>query len=441
MDQAYKFLKNEVEINSKLIVGISGGPDSMALLNLLLDLKKEQNIEIICAHINHNSGREGQIKDQEFVKEYCKKNNIIFELMIIDEYKEKNFHNEAHKKRYDFFEKLVNKYQAKYVLTAHHGDDLIETILMRIVRGSTLKGYAGFEQVTIKENYKILRPLVLLTKEEIIEYNNKNKIEYVIDDSNSKDVYTRNRYRKYVIPQLKQENSKVHQKFYKFSKTLELANKYIESQVDLVFHKVYKNNKIDIIEFNKLEYLIKIKIIERILEEIYDEDLIIINSKHIDMIYNLSLLDNNSSIVLPNDLIVVKEYTEIIFTTKKENVTYNICIDNNLINLLNGKTIEQLSDKAIAQKDNYICRLNKDEVKLPLYIRTRKSGDKMDVKNLNGSKKIKEIFIENKISKSEREVWPVVVDSEDNIVWLPGLKKSKYDKQISEKYDIILKYY
>ena len=90
---------------------------------------------------------------------------------------------------------------------------------------------------------------------------------------------------------------------------------------------------------------------------------------------------------------------------------------------------------------NYICRLNKSDIKLPLYIRNRIDGDKIEIKNLNGSKKIKDIFIDKKIDIEKRNMWPIVVDSNDTIVWLPGLKKSKFDKQKTEKCDIILKYY
>jgi tRNA(Ile)-lysidine synthase len=93
------------------------------------------------------------------------------------------------------------------------------------------------------------------------------------------------------------------------------------------------------------------------------------------------------------------------------------------------------------QTDNNICRLSKDEVKFPLRVRTRQNGDKMQVKGMLGSKKINDIFIDAKIPVSERMTWPVVVDSNNTVVWLPGLKKTKFDKTKSENYDIILRYY
>ena len=189
MQKVFDFLENELCLkeNDVIVLGNSYGPDSMALLSLLIRLKKALDIEVVCAHVNHNTGRPGQIKEQQFVEKFCRNNGVVFETMIIEDYGDDNFHNEAHTKRYNFFHKLVKQYNAKYLFTAHHGDDLMETILMRIVRGSTLRGYSGFSQVVNKGNYKKVRPLINLTKEEILEYNRKNKIPYAIDTSNQKD--------------------------------------------------------------------------------------------------------------------------------------------------------------------------------------------------------------------------------------------------------------
>ena len=145
MKDVYKFLAEELNLkyHEKIIVGVSGGPDSMCLLHLVLELKDKKNLNVICAHVNHKMRIESE-NEAKFVREYCENNNAIFEYYEINEYTDDNFHNQARIKRYDFFKDLVSKYDAKYLLTAHHGDDLIETILMRIVRGSNLKGYLGF---------------------------------------------------------------------------------------------------------------------------------------------------------------------------------------------------------------------------------------------------------------------------------------------------------
>lgn len=442
MEEAYNYLLKDIKIKygDVIVVGVSGGPDSMALLHLLTRIKKALDIGIICAHVNHNTGRTGQKEDQEFVKQYCRVNNIVFETMMIEDYGDDNFHNEARSIRYNFFGLLVKKYKAKYVLTAHHGDDLIETILMRIVRGSTLRGYSGFSQVVKMDNYTVIRPLIHVTKDQIMDYLKKNKVKYQLDQSNLKDVYTRNRFRKYIVPEFKKEDKLVHEKFYKFSKTLLEYNEYIDSQVEKKISKVYKQNTLNIEEFLKLEELIQSKIIYYILEKYYQDDLMLINDKHAQIIHNLIKSNKtNGEIHLPNNIIALKSYntlTLIPLILKGSN--YEIEISDYLC-LPNGKNIERITETKLDNND--VCRIDSKDITLPLYVRNRCDGDKMNIKGMLGSKKIADIFIDSKISVQERVLWPVVCDSKDNIVWLPGLKKSKFNKTKEEKYDIILKYY
>lgn len=442
MDEAYNFLMKDINIKygDSIVAAISGGPDSMALLHMLYKIKQAIDIEIICAHVNHNTGRAGQLEEQKYVEKFCRNHNIIFETMTIADYGDDNFENEARTKRYNYFEQIVKEYHAKYLLTAHHADDLMETILMRIVRGSTLRGYSGFSKIVNRGEYKIIRPFIEITKQELINYNKKNKIQYYIDSTNLEDVHTRNRFRKYIVPELKKEDPNVHKKFYKFSTMLLQYNNYIDRQVEEIIPKIYPQNTLNIEEYLKLDYVIAMKVIYYILEKIYQEDLMLITDHHAELIYNLIKSKKpNSYIYLPNNLKAIKSYNELVFVNEPlRNDEYEIEIIKYL-NLPNGKNIEVVESSN--QTDNNICRLNMNDVKFPLRVRTRKNGDKIHIKGMLGSKKINDIFIDEKITVSERNTWPVVVDSNDVIVWLPGLKKSKFDKTKSEKYDIILRYY
>lgn len=440
MERAYQFLKEIINENDTVVVAVSAGPDSMALFDTLISLKHEKNINIICAHVNHNTGRFGQDEEQSYVEEYCKNNNIVFELYKIKDYSNDNFESEARDKRYNFFEELIKKYKAKYLLTAHHGDDLMETILMRIVRGSTLRGYSGFSKVVEKENYTILRPLIETTKDEIVKYLEDKKIKYYTDYTNLEEEHTRNRYRKYILPRLKKEDKNVHLKFLKYSNLLQEYDNYIKKETKKIINKIYHNNKINIIEFNKLEHVIKINVIYYILEEKYSNDLSNINDNHIELILDLIESDKkNTFIDLPGNIKLIKKYDYLEFKYDDNNIVdYKIELTETN-KLPNGYKIDIIDSSD--NNSNYICRLNKSDIKLPLYIRNRIDGDKIEIKNLNGSKKIKDIFIDKKIDIEKRNMWPVVVDSNDTIVWLPGLKKSKFDKQKTEKCDIILKYY
>ena len=441
MEEVYNFIRNDIglKIDDSIVIGVSGGPDSMALLYIMNEFKKNMGLKLICAHINHNVRKESE-QEQKDLENYCKKNNIIFEYIKIEQWGDDNFHNEARTIRYNFFEELIENYDAKYLMTAHHGDDLIETILMRIVRGSTLKGYSGFSIIVKKDNYTIVRPLISVTKDEIIKFVENNGINYAVDSSNNEDHYTRNRYRHVVLPFLKSEEYNVHKKFLKFSETLLENNKYIDREANRVFNDVFVNGIVDIEKFKELDKVIQTKIIYNILEKIYGDDLLIIGDVHVELIFNLISSNKSNSVVhLPNNVIVMKTYNELSFSYDEEMyLDYEIEIDK-LVNLPNGKIIERIDETQ--DNSNNVIKLNSKEISLPLYVRNRKDGDKMEVKGLNGSKKISDIFIDSKIKPNDRITWPIVLDSKDEVVWLPGLKKSKLDKKNTEEYDIILRYY
>lgn len=438
MKETIAYLKSLLKDNDTIVIGLSGGPDSMCLLDIIKALNK--NIKIVCAHINHNIRKES-FEEQKFIEDYCNKNDLIFETTTFDKKSEDQDYNELElrEKRYTYFEKIINKYNAKYLFTAHHGDDLVETVLMRISRGSNLKGYTGFQVETKKKNYKVIKPLIFMTKEDINEYNKENNIPYVLDKTNDEDNYTRNRYRHNVLPFLKGENENIHLKYLKFSRELLTYYEYVDKVINKEIEKRFEKNILDIKDFDRLDKLIQTKIIEYILDDNYIDNLYLVSDKHVNLILNI--IENpkpNIEINLPDNLRITKSYNMLKITrNKKSNQEYNIPIIEETL-LPNGKTIKIIKDTN-SNSNDYI-RLNSKEINLPLYVRTRKEGDKMFVKNMESSKKVKDIFINSKLSKEERESQPIVVDKEGNIVWLPGLKKSKFDKAKNENYDIILWY-
>lgn len=308
---------------------------------------------------------------------------------------------------------------------------------MRIVRGSSLKGYAGFSEKDERKNYCLLRPLINYTKDEILEYAYKHKIIYAIDKSNFKNIYTRNRFRKYILPKLKDEDPKVHDKFYKFSKTLQMYDEYITKETEKYYNLTY-NQALNLKEFKKIPKLIQIKILEKILYQNYQNDLMLIEAKHLSLLNEIIYSNKpNQKINLPNNIIAIKSYNKLTFQKRTKEQNYELELDE-FIKLPNGKTIRKI--KTTKRKSNNICYLNTKELKMPLYIRNKRNGDKIEVKGLNGTKKIKDIFIDKKIPAKDRSLWPILTDSTGTILWLPGLKKSKFDKSNEENYDIILEY-
>ena len=432
MNDILKEIKNTIK-QDKVVVAVSGGPDSMCLLYLI----KKVSSNVIVAHVNHNLRKESK-EEEKMVQDYCNKNNIIFETTKIKTYIG-NTENYARKKRYEFFEKIIEKYDAKYLLTAHHGDDLIETVLMRLIKGLDIEKLVAFKDKTKRDNYTLYRPLISKTKDEILLYCKKNEIPYKIDETNLQDTYTRNRIRKYILPHLKEENSQIHKNFLKFSRSLDEIEKYVEKDVKKIKVDIYKNNKIDIEQFKKHSLLIKKKIVYSILKENYREKIILIKEKNVDDI--LKMIDSlkpNQKVDLPLNKEFVKSYNEVYIQTKKENNRFNYILKDEIKLHTNHiiKVVESSKDTS-----NYTLKISSKDVSLPLHVRSRQNGDKIEVKGLNGTKKVKDILIDEKVPKEKRNNVPIVTDDRGIILWIPGIKKSKFDVSNSKNYDIIIRYF
>ena len=430
MNDVINFINN-INIKSEYVIAaISGGPDSMYLLDILYNL----NFKIVVAHVHHNIRKESDY-EAETLKKYCEEKNIIFEMMKIEKYTNDKFSEvEARKLRYEFFDKLIKKYNSDILFTAHHGDDLIETILMRLTRGSSIKGYAGFERISTDRGYKIARPLIFLTKKEIEEYLDKNGLWYAKDVSNESDKYTRNRYRKYILPELKKENPLVHYKFIDYNDKMLMIDNYMKS---IATNFLNDKKEINTIEFNKLDKIVKIYVLEQYLKNIYEEEIIKINNQHIDILIELICKNKNCCIDLPLNKKAIIEYNIFRISDNKVFESYEYEFTN-YIDLPNGKKIRV--DNETTNTSNFVIHLNSEEIKLPFHVRTRKNGDYMIIKNMTGRKKINDILIDSKISKDKRDSIPIVTDDSGEIIWIPGIKKSHLDRKKELKYDIILKY-
>lgn len=438
MKDVYKFLDSlHIKKEDIITVAVSYGPDSMFLLDLLKNKYKEN--KIICCHVHHNHREESNL-EKDALEKYCMKNNIIFEFMKIDKYRNNKFtEEEAREKRYEFFDKVLKKYNSKYLFTAHHGDDLIETILMKISRGSSLKGYSGINLISKRDSYSIIRPLLYLTKDDINKACIKENISFAVDNSNTSDEYKRNRYRKYVLPKLKDENKLIHRKFVDFSLELKKYDDYVSKMVLKIYPNVVKDDKINISLLLKEDDLIIEKVIEKYLFSVYKKDIGKVTSKNKnDILKMLKSKRPNSILSMPNNKKLIKDYNKIYFA---DDIIYNnwCFIFDKELHLPNGYVIKQI-DK-LGDTTNFYAAFNSSEISLPIIVRTKNDGDRISVLNLSGVKKLKDIYIDEKLSMKQRHNQPVVTDSNDKIIWLPGLKKSKYDRSKRGNYDIILEYY
>ena len=259
---------NLIENGDKIVLGVSGGPDSITMLDILRQLREELEFEIVVAHINHMI-REEAIEDEKYVQEYCKKNNIECYIKRIDVEKIANTKKigteEAGRKvRYEFFEEILQKTCSNKIGIAHNKNDKIETIIMHILRGSGISGLKGIEP---KRDNKYIRPLIECERSEIEQYCEENKLEPRIDKTNFENEYTRNKIRNIVIPYIKKEfNPNIIETMNRLSELITEEDNYLEKETQKIYNKILleKNDKQIILklkEFNEQETVIKNRII------------------------------------------------------------------------------------------------------------------------------------------------------------------------------------
>ncbi len=431
-----------------VVVGVSGGPDSLALLHYLLQRKEKDRLRLIAAHVDHMFRGEESEQDMRYVESLCKELGIACEAARIDvkKYQEQyglGAQAAARECRYAYLESVMKTYNADYLALGHHGDDQIETILMRLVRGSTSKGYAGIPAKRAFASGMIIRPLLAVTKTEIEEYCCEHYIEPRIDPSNEKEAYTRNRFRKHVLPYLKQENPNVHERFQFFSKFIQEDEAYLQElafeKMNKVVKKKDKNNIVlSIPAFESLPMPLQRRGIQLILNYLYEYKLpSSLSSIHIEQaLAFLRRSHPSGSLDFPAGLKVIRTYEECSFSFKQEKAlpfSYMLSVPGTVV-LPNGDELTaEVSKKFPSSHDSFTFIGLSKSISVPLIVRSREGGDRMTIKGMNGTKKIKAIFIEEKVPKLQREEWPIVCDAQGNIVWLPLLKQSALAVSVPEE--------
>ncbi|MDE6407666.1 MAG: tRNA lysidine(34) synthetase TilS [Anaeroplasmataceae bacterium] len=222
-----KFIKeqNLIPTTNPIICAVSGGVDSVCLLHILHSL----NYPLVLAHVNHHK-REQSAVEQAAMENLAKEFNIPFELLDFYDNGADNFQNSAHDARYTFFKQLAKKYHTTLIATAHHLNDQAETILMRLITGSNLYGYAGISIIQQEKDYSLIRPLLCVSKEEIYTYAKEHNLLYFEDISNSSDDYLRNRIRHHILPLLEKENINYLEKMQEFSTQTKESFNFIRKQ-------------------------------------------------------------------------------------------------------------------------------------------------------------------------------------------------------------------
>ena len=408
LEKFKRHVKKFISKDSKLLVAVSGGVDSIVLSELLL--KSKINFSIV--HVNYKLRANDSDNDELFVNHFCLNNGIKFYTTICDLSKiKKSIQEKARTFRYEFFKSICLKHQYDYLLTAHHLDDNIETLLMNIYREKKVDIFTGIRSLS----NNVMRPMLMFSKDEIIKFAIEKKIKWREDKSNSENKYLRNKIRNILIPKIKSTDPLYRKNFKNLIEESKIIKKNRDSYLEKFKEKYFKTSENGIIESKKIKWKkLNSKSLEFILFRKYgffknSEIIKIINAQTGKIITSQS-----HEIVSNRDSILIK---------KKSNTTTNsfnlkIGVNDNPIKIL----IEKSKSSNKPTKET-ICLNN--VINKPLKLRKFEHGDYFYPYGMNGKKKVSKFFKDEKLSIFEKRSTWILTDANNQILWIVGMRVDK----------------
>ena len=427
------FIENDINLaEDKYLLAVSGGIDSMVLFDLFL----KNNINFSVASCNFQLRGKDSDNDLKFVENICIKNSINFYSTVLDVDKLSTMRKistqmAARELRYDFFKKILEKYKYSYIVTAHHLDDNIETIIFNFIKST---GYKGLVGIPFNKN-KILRPLINISKEEIEDYAVSNNISWRLDKSNNSNKYSRNKIRNEVIPLLKEINPSLGKSLTESLKRIQKLSHDIKPRIDLFIQKFvdfkddYINIKKDFIDdIEKYEILLfdffhdygfNYSQIENIIKSLKAKN----QKKFISLNYEL-IIERKSIFIITKDFLVKTRYES------KE-------IENIVLPFFNLSVKKYKKSLFTLNKSNNNAQLDFDKITYPICIRNYKKGEKFLPLGMRKNKKISDFLSDKKINYIIKLRQCVITDSTDSVLWVVGHQISNKFKVDSETKNIL----
>lgn len=415
-----------------IIAGISGGPDSMALLYIMKNLCKELDFKVAVAHLNHGLRPEAAA-EEKLVKNYCTQWDIEFHSRTLDikaiaRQGKKSLEEAGRDCRYQFFNELLGQLGAGKIATAHHQDDMAETVLLHLLRGSGIKGLRGI--MPVKGN--LIRPLLCVCKNEIKTFLHQKRVDYYIDRSNYELSYLRNRIRHRLIPMLQKDyNPQIIENLNRLADIAREDNDALEEETRRWWEKLLIKINQDEIVFDKQKLLEMHPAFQRRLileafsrlkgESGWDR-------ADVQKVIELAQKEGSSKyVILKKGLRVKVVYRQLHFVRQLVPTVSFKCeikVPGRVeIPASDEVYVFELCQRADLEHGNGDILLDYDKLKTPLFIRSRRPGDRFKPLGGRGSKKLKDYFIDLKIPLSERDKIPLLA-SEGDIYAILGLRLS-----------------
>lgn len=410
MERVLDYIKQNNMIKSGEIIGVacSGGRDSICLLHYLNSIKAELDCEVVAVNVDHGI-RATSALDTEFVMQFCKDNHIRAykfkaEALKVSKEEKLTVEQAARKVRYGIFETVMKKGLVDKIALAHHLNDQAETVLLNIVRGAGLNGARGMEPV--RDNV-FIRPLLTTPREEIMAYLDENGLDFVEDETNKDNSYSRNYIRNIVLPALRKHFKSVDKSIVNFASICAKDEEFINSQLNMgTLIETSEFTKIPLTYFYQDEAIIN-RILMKVLSRFAKQD---IERKHIKMIREFAVEANNGNIIsLPFKIKVMKEYDYItIGIIKKKEVVGENAFRSGKLKIEGYGIIRSTSSKVLTEPKMHQHIIDASKLPSNAIWRNRQEGDTFSPLGLGGTKKLKEYFIDKKIPQRMRDEIPVL---------------------------------
>ncbi len=423
-----------IESGDILIVAVSGGADSVCLLKILHELKQYLNIKLIVAHFNHGLRPKEDEKETEFVSKIARRLSLPLTLHKTNRItKESGFSIEekARDIRYQFFQNVIGEYHAQKVALGHNMNDQTETVLMHILRGTGPTGLSGIPP--IRQN-RFIRPLINITRDEIHAYLRQNDEPFMTDSSNLEKKYLRNKIRLELLPLLLQYQPRLIEHLSELALLCRKEDQFMEEEANKVFQKIISDSSksvldLSLINFNDISEALQYRISRQAIKKVKG-NLRKIDRGHIKTIIHLIKTDKpQAKLNLPENTIVKKIYTKLRFSSGEIAPTDHFSYSINDMGRFQIQKINKIISFTEISKNDFMLSspsprdafLDLEKLKWPLRVRNFRTGDKCIPLGMSDFKKVKDIFIDNKIPLEERKKIPILV-SRNDIVWVSGIR-------------------